>query len=153
MLSTSAHSFQSHFHLVFPFGLAGVIHLTHRPEVILIISFRGDNRRNRATGDQGPPQRTKEIYTAEIEEDLGNLRGHSRGEDPPPTGDAAKVKHKVPQSTYEPREPQCLSTRPNWDPRPPSTSSKCVPPPRNQSKGTLACSRGGGGSQFRRLEK
>ena len=43
----------------------------------------------------------------------------------------------VPQSTYIPREPQCLSPRPNWD----------SPPPLLQAIWR------GGGSQFGRLEK
>jgi hypothetical protein len=35
----------------------------------------------------------------------------------------------LPQSTYITRVPQCLFARPNWDPRPPSPASECVPPP------------------------
>jgi hypothetical protein len=50
----------------------------------------------------------------------------------------------LPQSTYIPRE-QCLSSRPNWDPRP--LSRKRVCPPRNKGGG------GGWGIQFGRLEK
>jgi hypothetical protein len=33
------------------------------------------------------------------------------------------------QSTYIPRVPQCMSTRWNWDPPPPSPASECATPP------------------------
>jgi hypothetical protein len=50
------------------------------------------------------------------------------------------------QSTYIPRVPQCLSTRPNWDPPAPSPASECVPIPGTKGGGnTLACKWGGGG--------
>jgi hypothetical protein len=52
------------------------------------------------------------------------------------------------QSTYIPRVPQWLSSRPNWDPHPPSPVSECVPPPGTKG-GTH--SPAGGGIQFGRL--
>ncbi len=36
---------------------------------------------------------------------------------------------------------------------PPSLASECAPPPPSKGGGTLACGRGVGESQFRRLEK
>ena len=89
MLSTGAHSFQSHFHLVFPFGLAGVIHLTHRPEVILIISYRGDNRiQQQSTGRPGATPEGRRNLDHRDRNRLGEPQGHQqRGgipQGPPP---------------------------------------------------------------------
>jgi hypothetical protein len=53
-----------------------------------------------------------------------------------------------------PREPECLSLRPSWLPRP-SPASECVPPSWNQREGgqhSLA-GKGSGRSRFGRLER
>jgi hypothetical protein len=129
--------------------------LTHRPEVILIISFRGDNRgetehhretRGHTRGETG--SHSKRNLHRRDRGRLGEPQGPQQGGDPPPTGDTAKVKHKVPQSTYESREPQCLSTRPNWDPRPPPPSNRkqvCTPTPEPKQGDTRLRARGWGG--------
>ncbi len=53
-----------------------------------------------------------------------------------------------------PTVPQCLSLRPNWLPSTPSSPSECIPPWNQMGGGvTLACGRGGGGTQFGRLER
>ncbi len=52
------------------------------------------------------------------------------------------------------RVPECLSLRPNWLSPPPSPPSEWVPSPLEPKRGaTLACGWGGGGRQFRRLER
>ncbi len=57
----------------------------------------------------------------------------------------------LPQSTYIPRVPQCMSHRPNWDPHPLSCERVC-PSPRTKG-GTHLPAGGWGGPQFGRLKK
>jgi hypothetical protein len=146
MLSTGAHSFQSHFHLVFPFGLAGVIHLTHRPEVILIISFRGDNRIQPGATTEGKQGVTaKEIKTAEIEEDLGYLRGHSRREDPPPFPHRGHRKGKAQSTTkYLENQSVCPLVRIGTH-APPLHQASVYPHPGIKARGHSPAAEGVGG--------
>ncbi len=53
------------------------------------------------------------------------------------------------------RAPQCMSPRRNWDSPNPSPTSECAlpPGPKGGGGGTLACGKGVGEFQFRRLEK
>ncbi len=70
--------------------------------------------------------------------DLDYCRGTDRGH------------YAVPQSTYAPRVPQCLSPRPNW--ALPSPLQQARMPPLNQ-RGVHSPAGEGGGAQFRRLKK